>query len=332
MSSSFQSFGIIGAGAWGTALAVALHRAGRNVTLAARDPQFAAALAKTRENEPYLPGIKLDPAIDAVSDMAGLAFCDAVIMATPAQTLRATCKALAPTLKARQPIIIASKGVELGTHRLMSEVVAEEMADHPVFILSGPSFAGEVAQNLPAALTLAGEARGDALALAMTSPAFRLYTTDDIIGTQVGGALKNVLAIACGIVAGRNLGENARAALITRGLAEIVRLGTALGGRAETLMGLSGLGDVALTCSSQKSRNMSLGIALGHNENIAHILTTRAGVTEGVATATAALGLAYRHGIDMPVTSAVDRILREKADIDDMIAELLARPLRTEAA
>jgi len=214
----------------------------------------------------------------------------------------------------------------------MSEIVAEELPQHPIFVLSGPSFATEVTRGLPTALTLAGETGGENLAQAMSSTTFRLYTTDDIIGTQIGGAIKNVLAIACGIVTGREMGENARAALITRGLAEIVKLGVGLGARSETLMGLSGLGDVVLTCSSPQSRNMSLGIALGRGESLASILSSRSGVTEGISTATAALGLARRHGIDMPVVSAVDRILRDKASIDDMIAELLARPLRNEAA
>jgi glycerol-3-phosphate dehydrogenase (NAD(P)+) len=206
------------------------------------------------------------------------------------------------------------------------------MPGHPLFILSGPSFAHEVAQGLPAALTLAGESGCEELARAMTSATLRLYTTDDIIGTQIGGAVKNVLAIACGIVMGRRMGENARAALMTRGLAEMMRLGTALGARHETLMGLSGLGDVVLSCSSMQSRNMSLGAALGEGKNLDEILASRKNVTEGVTTAAAALSLAYHHGVDMPVTSAVDRILREKASIDTVIAELLTRPLRNEAA
>ena len=237
---------------------------------------------------------------------------------------------MAPLLTKPTSLIIASKGIELTTHRLMSEIVAQELPQHPLFILSGPSFAAEVAQNKPAALTLASETDGGNLALAMSSPLFRLYTTDDIIGTQIGGALKNVLAIACGIIAGRALGDNARAALITRGLAEMIRLGTALGARAETLMGLSGLGDVVLTCSSLQSRNMSLGLALGQGKELNDILASRTCVTEGISTAAAALGLARRHGVEMPVVSAIDLILRDKANIDDVIANLLARPLRQE--
>jgi glycerol-3-phosphate dehydrogenase (NAD(P)+) len=330
MTSSYDHFGIVGAGAWGTALAATLRRAGRAVTLWVFEPDLARTLAEKRENTAYLPGIKLPAEIGITANMADLAVCDAVVLASPAQYLRVTAKALLPHLGKPTPLIVAAKGIELTTHRLMSEVVTEELPHHPVFILSGPSFAAEVARELPAALTLASESDGAKLALAMSSPGFRLYTTDDIIGTQIGGAVKNVLAIACGIVAGRALGENARAALITRGLAEIIRLGVALGARAETLMGLSGLGDVVLTCSSPQSRNMSLGFALGQGVPLNEILAARSGVTEGITTAAATLGLARRHGVDMPVVSAVDLILRDKANIDDIIVGLLARPLRNE--
>ena len=332
MTAVFPSFGIVGAGAFGTSLAVALRRAGRDVVLWARSPALAAALHEKRENADYLPGVKLDAAIRITNDFADLDSCSALILATPAQHVRAICKGLAPHCGAHRPIIIGAKGIELTTHRLMSEIVAEEIPQHPVFMLSGPSFATEIAKNLPAALTLAGESGGEALAQAMSSPMFRLYTTDDIIGTQIGGAIKNVLAIACGIVAGRQMGENARAALITRGLAEIIRLGTALGARPETLMGLSGLGDVMLTCSSLQSRNTSLGFALGQGQNLETVLASRHNVTEGISTAAATLGLARRHGVDMPVVSAVDMILREHASIDDTINGLLSRPLRNEAA
>ncbi|MDR3451007.1 MAG: NAD(P)-dependent glycerol-3-phosphate dehydrogenase [Alphaproteobacteria bacterium] len=333
MTSTYQHFGVIGAGAWGTALAQTLKRTGRNVTLWAREGDLVANLAQKHENTVYLPGIRLDPGLQFTASLADLAGCDALILAVPAQFLRAACKSLAAlNLPVHTPLIVASKGIEQGSHRLMSEVAAVELPGHPVYILSGPSFAGEVAQGLPAALTLASEAPGDALARAMSSPAFRLYTTDDIIGAQIGGAVKNVLAIACGIVVGRKLGDNARAALMTRGLAEIIRLGAALGARPETLMGLSGLGDVALTCSSPQSRNMSLGIELGEGRNLDEILASRSSVTEGASTASAAWALANHHGVDMPVVSAVDQILRERNSIDDTISNLLSRPLRQEAA
>ncbi len=330
MPSSFKHFGVVGAGAWGTALALALCRTGRAVSLWAFEPDVAAAMAKKRENAAYLPGVKLPDSVRVTENLSDLAECKAILLATPAQHVRETCKKLAAHLKQPIPLIIAAKGVELTTHKLMSEVVAEILPKNPIYILSGPSFAVEVAKNLPAALTLASEWGAENLALAMSSPMFRLYTTDDIIGTQIGGAVKNVLAIACGIVAGRDLGENARAALITRGLAEIVRLGVALGARAETLMGLSGLGDVVLTCTSLQSRNMSLGHALGKGKDLASILASRNNVTEGISTAAATLSLARRHGVEMPIVGAVDLILRGNADIDAVVAGLLARPLRNE--
>ncbi len=330
MSLSFPSIGIIGAGAWGTALAVALDRAGKRVTLWARRAEHAQEIAQKRENKRYLPKIQIPTTVTVTAEGAALTACDALILAVPAQYVRSVCQALAPSLPERSPVLIAAKGVEQTTHRLMSEVVTAALPTHPIFILTGPSFATEVARNLPTALTLGGETDGMALAHALSSPTLRLYTTDDIIGAQIGGAVKNVLAIACGIVMGRGLGENARAALITRGLAEIARLGLALGARTETLMGLSGLGDAVLTCSSPQSRNTSFGIAVGKGEKIETILATRPSVTEGVSTAAATLGLAHRHGVDMPVTRAVDLIVREGADIDQVIADLLARPLRPE--
>jgi glycerol-3-phosphate dehydrogenase (NAD(P)+) len=331
MANNFNHFGVIGAGAWGTALAASLQRAGRRVTLGVREAELVTAINEKHENTLFLPSITLDPAIRATDKLADLAGCDALVLVTPAQYLRKTCQDLAPFCDKKRPLVIASKGIELTHYRLMSEIVTEVLPGHPVFVLSGPSFAIEVAKGLPSALTLAGEHEPELLAHAMSSPSFRLYTSDDIIGTQIGGAVKNVLAIACGIVAGRKLGENARAALITRGLAEIIRLGQALGARSETLMGLSGFGDVVLTCSSLQSRNMSLGYALGEGKSLDEILASRSSVTEGISTAAAALGLARRHGIDMPVGSAVDLILRDKASIDEVIAGLMARPLRQEA-
>jgi glycerol-3-phosphate dehydrogenase (NAD(P)+) len=330
MPPSFKHIGVVGAGAWGTSLALALRRAGRDVTSWVFEPDLAATLAKTRENAAFLPSIMLPHEIRVTNAMSDLAACNALILATPAQHVRATCKALAKHIKQPTTLIIAAKGIELTTHRLMSEVVAEELPQNPIFVLSGPTFAAEVARNMPTALTLSSESEVENLALAISSPTFRLYTTDDIIGTQIGGAVKNVLAIACGIVTGRALGENARAALITRGLAEIVRLGTALGARVETLMGLSGLGDIVLTCSSMQSRNMSLGFALGQGKDLESLLANRMSVVEGISTAAAALGLARRHGVDMPVVAAVDMILRDKISIDDSITALLSRPLRNE--
>jgi len=330
MAPSLNHFGVVGAGAWGTALSLALTRAERSVSLWAYESDVADGIREQLENKPFLPGIPIPNTVRITHDLADLSSCTAFILATPAQHLRATCKALAPRIKTSTPLIIASKGIETGTYRLMSEVVAEEIPNGLISVLSGPSFAKEVAQGLPTALTLASEHNAEDLACVISSPTLRPYTSDDIIGTQIGGAVKNALAIACGIVSGRKLGENARAALITRGLAEIVRLGVSLGARMETLMGLSGLGDLVLTCSSTQSRNMSLGFALGQGKELKAILAERICVTEGISTAAATLGLARRHGVEMPVVSAVDLVLRDQATIEDSITALLARPLRNE--
>ena len=333
MMNQFQHFGIIGAGAWGTALGATLIRAGRDVTLWSRGAPVARTINEQFENVNHLPGINLDPKLKAVTELAALAGCDAYILATPSQVLRDIARQLAPHAAAGAPMIVAAKGIELATSSLLSDAIKTALPGHPCAILSGPSFAAEVAKALPTALTLAAGDRVlcDALVAAMASPSFRLYCTDDLIGCQVGGALKNVLAIACGVITGRELGENARAALITRGLAEIIRLAVALGGRAETLMGQSGIGDLLLTCTSAQSRNMSLGIALGEGRQLADILALRTGVTEGVATAGAALRLARGVNVELPITAAVDAVLNRQADIDTIIRGLLARPLRTES-
>jgi len=330
---SFQHFGVLGCGAWGTALALALRHAGRAVTLWARNPVILNAMHHDHENKAYLPGIPLDASLGFAADLKDLEVCDALIIATPAQHVRATCRQLAAAFsKASLPLLIAAKGIEQKTSALLSDVVCAELPNSPVAIISGPSFAREVAAGLPAALTLAirDASIGEPLMHAMASPSFRLYLTEDVVGAQIGGAIKNVLAVASGIITGRQLGENARAALLTRGLAEMMRLGSALGGKPQTLMGLSGLGDLVLTCSSAQSRNMSLGIALGQGQKLAAILAARASVTEGVYTAEAALSLAQKVGVEMPIVEAVDAILRLGADIDQTITGLLARPLKAE--
>ena len=331
MTQTFQHFGIIGAGAWGTALGVALRHAGRDVLIWAREGDLVDRMNKHHENDVYLKGIRLDDAIRATATLADVEVCNALILACPAQFVQPMCVALGPVAQGK-PLIIVAKGVDKAKHKLLSEIIAKELPDNPLYILSGPSFAREVAQHQPTALTLAGETDGADLAQAMVSASLRIYTTDDVIGTQIGGAVKNVLAIACGIVVGRGLGDNARAALITRGLAEIMRLAVALGARTETIVGLSGLGDTVLTCSSPQSRNMSLGIALGQGKSLEHALAQSAGVAEGIDTAAAVWALARHHGVDMPVVGAVDRILRDHAAIDVVISELLTRPLRAEAA
>jgi glycerol-3-phosphate dehydrogenase (NAD(P)+) len=331
MEPSLEHFGIVGGGAWGTALALLLRRAGRQVTMWMRNPDLVSQLVATRENVTYLPGVKLEQEIIFTSDMTVLSACDVLVLAVPAQQTRSVCQDFAQHLRTVRPIISTSKGIELQSCRLMSEVVNDELHGHPVCVLSGPSFAVEIARDLPLALTLAGGKGVEELARAMASTSCRLYTTDDAIGAQVGGAIKNVLAIGCGIVAGRALGENARAALMTRGLSEITRLGLALGGRRETLTGLSGFGDVVSCCSSTLSRNMTLGMALGRGKDLSDALANSNGVTEGVATAEAALGLAQRHKVEMPIVAGVDAILRNKSSIDEVILGLLKRPLRHEA-
>lgn len=333
MKPDFQHFGIIGGGAWGTALASALTRSGRHVTVWSFEAAVAASINDEHENKTYLPGVTLDAAIKATSDLHQLAACDAVVMVAPAQHVRGVLRDWRTVDGAgRKPILIASKGIEDQSMALLSDVVKAEMPQAPIVVLSGPSFASEVAKGLPAALTLATADKhvGEKLIQSIANINLRLYQTDDIIGAQIGGAVKNVLAVACGIISGRAMGDNARAALITRGLAELVRLGLAMGGRAETLMGLSGLGDLVLTCSSTQSRNMSLGMALGRGEKLADILKSRTSVSEGVHTAAAAAALARQHHVDMPITAAVDAVLNHNADLEKVIAGLLARPLKVE--
>ena len=331
---TYRRIAVLGAGAWGSALAVAAQRAGREVRLWARRAELAAEIEATRENPRYLPGLQLDPAIRVTGDLGQAAAADALLLVVPAQHLRALCQSLAGGLEADRPLVICAKGVEQGSLELLSEVVAEVLPGQPQAVLSGPNFAGEIAAGLPAATTLAAadEALARDLVAALGSRSFRPYVSDDPIGAQVGGAVKNVIAIACGIVTGRELGDNARAALITRGLAEVVRLGVALGARPETLMGLSGLGDLTLTCSAMQSRNYSLGVALGHGERIDAILGARRSVAEGVFSAAAVAALAERKGVEMPICAAVDRVVNAGADIEETIAGLLNRPFTSEHA
>lgn len=330
--SKFQSVGVIGAGAFGTALAIAMARAGRSVVLWARNPDLAAAMEKERENATYLPGPKLAAEIAVTADLGRAASCDLLLLVVPAQTLRPLCHRLAPLVDPATPLVSCAKGIEQASDCLMTEVLATELPQNPAAVLSGPTFAIEVAQGLPSAVTLAAsdEALGKDLVTSLGSRSFRPYLSLDPVGAQVGGAVKNVLAIACGIVTGRTLGDNARAALITRGLAEIGRLGLALGGQRETLMGLSGLGDLTLTCSALQSRNYSLGVALGKGQPLSDILAERRSVAEGVYSAAAVHHLARKRALDMPITAAVDAVLNEGAEIENSIGGLLARPFRYE--
>lgn len=320
--------GIVGGGAFGTALACLGRRAGRRVTLWSRDRSVSAAIADQRRNEIYLPGQSLDAGIEAAADLAELAACDVILLVCPAQAVRT----LARDLPGSAPVVICAKGIEASTGLLMPEVLGEVLPGRAVAMLSGPSFAEEAVQGLPTAVSIAtGDAGlGRDLAASLAAGMFRPYWTDDVVGVSLGGAVKNVLAIAAGIVEGRGLGHNAAAALITRGFAEMARLGLAMGANLETLTGLSGLGDLVLTCHGPLSRNRSLGAALGKGTTLARYMEGRRQVVEGEATAPAVLERAAKLGIEMPICTAVDAILHRGADLDEAIRALLARPLRRE--
>ncbi len=324
---------VIGAGAWGTALAMVARRAGQEAVLWAFEPEVVAGINSAHQNALYLPGIALDPALRATSDLAAaVTGADIVLLVSPAQHLRRLADTLAPNIPAKLPVVICAKGIEQATGALMTE--AASALDHAsIMVMSGPSFASEVAKGLPTALTLAAtdQALGRQVAESLGSRTFRPYLSADLVGAQIGGAVKNVLAIASGMCEGRQLGANARAALLTRGLAEIVRLAVARGGKPETLMGLSGLGDLVLTASSTQSRNYSLGLALGQGRTLAEVLGERRSVTEGVTTAAAVADLAAKLAVEMPICAAVDSILRRDARIDEVMVALLERPLRDES-
>ena len=326
------SAGVIGAGAWGTALARVCAAAGLPVTLWAREAEVVAQITADRENRLFLPGVKLDPQIAVTGDMAALKGCDMVLAVAPAQHLRPLLAAFAPHRRADLPVVLCAKGVESPSLKLMTEVARESLGEAPLAVLSGPSFAAEVAKGLPTAVTLAcpDEVLGRALIEAIAGPTFRPYLSDDMIGAEIGGSVKNVLAIGCGIVEGRGLGRSAHAALITRGFAELTRLAVALGGRAETVAGLCGLGDLVLTCSSPQSRNYSVGLALGAGETLEEALAGKVSVAEGVASAPAVHGLAARLGVETPICSAVAAILAGEIGVDAAIEGLLSRPLKKE--
>lgn len=332
MGVPIETIGVIGAGAWGTALAQVAARAGRRVTLWARTPEAADAIRQARENKTRLAGIAIDPGISVTAKAADLSDADAVLVATPAQALRAVMSAMAPYLRAGTPAVITAKGIERGSTKLMTDVLAEACPRVEPLVLSGPGFAADVAHGLPTAVTLAARTIDVArpIAHALSVPTFRPYLSDDLVGVQVGGAVKNVLAIAAGIVMGRGLGESARAALIARAFAELTRFGRALGARPETLAGLSGLGDLVLSASSSQSRNYRLGVALGEGQRLAELLDPARGISEGAFTAEAVVAIARTHGLDVPVSAAVYDILEGQATIDAAIDRLLQRPIKTE--
>jgi glycerol-3-phosphate dehydrogenase (NAD(P)+) len=332
---TFQKFGIIGGGAWGTALSMALTRAGRDVLLWLREVEVVEEIRKTRENKTFLPDVKLDPSIGVTSDLGDLKDCDAFLLVAPVQHTRSLLASFASVgASPRAPVVVCSKGIEQKTLVLPSQMVREFLPQHPVAVLSGPTFAAEVAREQATALTLAIEDQnlGRDLLAAIGSTNFRPYLSNDVVGAETGGAVKNVIAIASGIATGFGLGDNARAALITRGLAEMARLVLALGGRAETLMGLSGLGDLVLTCSGLQSRNMSLGLALGQGKSLQEIMASRVSVAEGVFSSASVAALAEKMGVEMPIVAAVDAILNQGSGVKETIANLLARPFKDERA
>ncbi len=322
---SFERIAVVGAGAWGVALANVAARAGRSVTLVAREECSAAAIAKTRES-PHLPGIRIDPQVGVTATLEPEAA--AVLLAVPAQALREVTAKL--QVAPATPVIACAKGIEQQTLRFMTEVITETLPRATPAILSGPSFAANVGKGLPTAVTLAAAdlALAQDLARAIGLPTFRVYHSSDVRGVEIGGAAKNVLAIAAGIVAGKKLGASAAAALVTRGFAELARFGEAFGGRPTTLMGLSGLGDLILTCTSSQSRNYSLGVALG--EGIPAQQAGAGKLAEGAFTASALVELASRKGVEMPISAAVAAVLADKLTIDAAIEALLMRPFRSE--
>ena len=324
---------VIGAGAWGTALAATARRAGHDVKLFARESEVVEAINTTGENAVFLPGVKLPDGIFATPNLEAAVYgADAVLLVVPSQFLRATAVELAKYLPEDLPVLLAAKGIEQKTLMLMNEVVEETLPGHPLAALSGPSFAKEVARGLPAAITLAcaDETLGEQLMQDLASSRFRIYQSSDVVGAEIGGAVKNVLAIACGIVEGRKLGDNAKAALITRGLAEMTRLGEAKGAEMETMVGLGGLGDLVLTCNAMQSRNFSFGFAVGEGQKPKDVLASRVAVTEGVANAISVTQLAKKMKIEMPICETVHAIIHEGQDIDGAIISLMERPLKSE--
>ena len=324
--------GIIGGGAWGTALAQVVVRKGQSVRLWARESEVVTGINLAHQNPLFLPGVLIDASVTATADLADLAGADLILAVTPAQHVRATLAAFAPHARPGVPVVLCAKGVEAVSLELMTQVLCETIPDAVAAVLSGPSFAGEVARGLPTAVTLAA---GDldlarSIAEIIATPTFRPYVTTDLVGAEAGGAVKNVLAIACGVVEGRELGRGAHAALITRGFAELTRLAVALGGQAETVAGLCGLGDLVLTCSSPQSRNMALGMALGRGESLEAALAGKLSVAEGVASAPAVTALATGLGVETPICEAVRAILAGEMAVTPAINALLARPLKTE--
>ncbi|WP_018997228.1 NAD(P)H-dependent glycerol-3-phosphate dehydrogenase [Hirschia maritima] len=328
---SFETIGVIGVGAWGTALAINAKLAGRKVVLWGFESEVVDAINNTQTNPKYLPDVDVS-GIRATTDMAEISNCDAIMAVTPAQFMRGSLEELSKTAKDGVSVMLCSKGFETKSLKMMTDVLEESIPGSTASVLSGPSFAKDVALGLPTAVTLASaeQEEGERWMSAIGRPEFRPYLSTDLMGAEAGGAVKNVLAIACGIVEGKGLGKSAHAALISRGFAELTRLGVAMGGNAETLKGLCGLGDLVLTCSSTQSRNMSFGYALGQGQTVAEVLGSRTAVTEGVATAPAIAQLAKNLNVEMPICETVAEIVAERITLSQGIEALLKRPFKAE--
>lgn len=329
---AIKTVGVIGGGAWGTALALTAARAGREVRLWARDPETVSVIRTRRQNPRYLPGITFDEDLNATASLQEVAGADAILLVTPAQTTRPLLAALKETGSVRGPVVLCAKGIEQTSGMLLSRVMSEELPGAEPGVLSGPSFANDVARGLPTAVTIAANSAKTALSLceALQSACFRPYASIDVLGAQVGGALKNVLAIACGAVVGRKLGASAQAALTARGFAELTRLGAAMGAQSETLTGLSGLGDLVLTCSSAQSRNFSFGLRLGEGFMASELISAGGKLAEGAFSARVAVKLAQKHDIEVPICETVARMIDEDLSIDEALNTLMARPLKPE--
>jgi len=323
------TIGIIGGGAWGTALAQAQATAGRDVVLWAREPEVVNDINAEHQNNMFLPGVKLDSKIHATTDYEDVIEPDILLVVVPAQHLRKTLKDIAD-LEGKQ-LVLCAKGIEIETGDLLTEIV-HNLTGLEASVLTGPTFAAEIARGLPCAVTIASATMDEARALsnALGSKTFRPYASDDRISAELGGAVKNVLAIACGIAAGKKYGDSARAALLTRGMREMIRLATKMGGKPETLMGMCGLGDLVLTANSMQSRNFSLGVALGEGKSLDEILSARNSVTEGVHTARAIAKLTEKYGLDLPIIQGVDAMLHQGRSADAVIQDILSRPFADE--
>lgn len=326
-----KKIAVIGAGAWGTALAQTMADSDREVLIWAREHEVVESINQRHENESFLKGVKLHPSVTATDSLSATADCDVLLIVTPAQHVRATLVSLKGAIAdGGKPVVICAKGIELKTGHLLSQVADEEVPNAAIAVLTGPTFAGEIARGLPSAVTIAARDKDIAERVQddVASKYLRPYLSDDLLGTQIGGAVKNVIAIAAGVVTGRGLGESARAALITRGLAEMARLASAMGAKRETLMGMCGVGDLMLTCSSMQSRNYSLGVQIGEGRSLKDILAERNSVTEGVYTAEALTVMARKNAVDMPICEGVHKCLNEGVPVEQMIEAMLDRPIQ----